>query len=75
MPNYRRIIEVGGGETPSDVAIIGNEQSVRSQLHALIDAGATDIWAQPVSVGNDKVARKASYERTIALLSEVAQSD
>lgn len=71
MPNYQRIIRTGGGETPADVAIVGNESAVRSQLQALIDVGATDIWAQPVAVGRDKPQRANSYRRTIDLLREL----
>src|SRR5438874_2976058 len=40
MSNYQRILEVGGAATPADAAIVGNEVSVRSQLHSLLDAGA-----------------------------------
>lgn len=72
MSVYRRIIEIGGGRTPSDVAIVGNEASVEQQLHDLLGAGATDIWAQPVSVGPDRETRRASVKRTRTALSELA---
>jgi hypothetical protein len=71
MPNYRRIIEVGGGAIPADVAIVGDEPAVRGELRALVDAGATDIWAQPVAVGQDKTQRADSLRRTIDLLREL----
>lgn len=71
MPNYQRIIETGGGATPADVAIVGDEASVRRQLQALVDVGATDVWAQPVAVGADREARAASHRRTIELLQEL----
>ncbi|CRZ16842.1 TIGR03564 family F420-dependent LLM class oxidoreductase [Mycolicibacterium neworleansense] len=71
MPNYQRIIETGGGSAPADLAIVGNEKSVRSQLQSLLDAGATDIWAQPVAVGVDRTQRSASRQRTIDLLREL----
>ena len=45
--------------------IVGDEASVTSQLEALIDAGATDIWAAPFPVGPDK---NESRERTNTLL-------
>lgn len=73
MTNYRRIIETGGGRTPADVSIVGDEKSVEEQLRRLIDAGATDIWAQPVPVGDDPAQRKASRDRTVALLSALAR--
>jgi F420-dependent oxidoreductase-like protein len=68
MTNYKRIIEAGGGTSPSDLAIVGNEQSVHRQLQELTDAGATDIWAQPVPVGADRAHRVASRQRTIDFL-------
>lgn len=68
MRNYQRIIEIGGGATPADVAIIGDERAVRRQLQDLVDAGATDIWAQPVAVGQDKTQRADSRRRAIDAL-------
>lgn len=71
MSNYQRIIDIGGGSTPADVAIVGDETSVTAQLHSLLDAGATDIWVQPVPVGADREERVASRQRTIALLRDL----
>lgn len=72
MTNYQRVIQAGGGTNPADVAIIGVEESVRKQLQELLDAGATDIWAQPIGVGDDRSQRSASAQRTRELLSELA---
>ncbi|WP_140689798.1 hypothetical protein [Mycobacterium hodleri] len=72
LTNCKRIIEAGGGASPSGLAIVGNEQSVQRQLQRLIDAGATDIWAQPVAVGPDRAQRAASRQRTIAFLNTLA---
>lgn len=74
MVNYRRIIEAGGGADPADVAVIGDENAVRNQLRALLDAGATDVWAQPIAVGQDREQRAASLRRTRSLLGELARS-
>ena len=73
MSNYQRIIEAGGGASPGDVAIIGDETAVQTQLEELIGAGATDIWAQPVPVGEDRAERSSSMRRTRGLLSELAR--
>lgn len=73
MTNYQRVIEAGGGASPADVAIIGDEESVRKQLQDLLDAGATDIWAQPIGVGDERAQRTASAQRTRELLSELAR--
>lgn len=66
MPSYRRVLEEGGASTPADIAVVGDEESVRRQLRGLLDAGATDIWAAIVPVGDDP---RASIRRTRTLLS------
>lgn len=68
MVNYQKVIRAGGGSSAADVGIVGDESAVARQLTALIDAGATDVWAQPVAVGGDRKELKASSERTRALL-------
>lgn len=74
MSNYQRIIEAGGGSSAADLAIVGDEETVRAGLQRLLDAGATDIWAQPVAVGTDRDARRASAHRTRALLRDLART-
>jgi F420-dependent oxidoreductase-like protein len=69
LPNYRRILDIGGAAGPADAAIIGDEASVTAQIEALFDAGTTDVWAAPFPVGDD---RSASRHRTRALLKELA---
>jgi F420-dependent oxidoreductase-like protein len=65
MPNYQRILEIGGASDVGDAAIVGDERSVRSQLQGLLDAGATDIWAAIAPVGADP---RESARRTRELL-------
>jgi F420-dependent oxidoreductase-like protein len=65
MANYQRILEIGDKTAPADAAIVGDERAVTSQLQALLDAGATDIWAAVFPVGEDK---RASRQRTTDLL-------
>jgi F420-dependent oxidoreductase-like protein len=69
LPNYRRILDFGGAAGPADAAIVGDETAVAAQLEALVAAGATDVWAAPFPVGDD---RAASRTRTRALLKELA---
>jgi F420-dependent oxidoreductase-like protein len=69
LPNYRRILDHGGVDGPGDAAIVGDEASVAAQLTALADAGATDLWAAPFPVGDD---RRASRARTVDLLRSLA---
>jgi F420-dependent oxidoreductase-like protein len=68
LPNYQRILAHGGASSPAEAAIVGDEGAVGAQLEALVAAGATDIWAAPFAVGDD---RKASTARTRALLKEL----
>jgi F420-dependent oxidoreductase-like protein len=68
QPNYQRIMELGDASTPAEAAIVGDEGSVRAQLQGVIDAGATDVWAAIVPVGDD---RRASIRRTTDLLREL----
>lgn len=69
LPNYRRILDVGGAAGPADAAIVGDEAAVAKQITGLVDAGATDVWAAIFPVGSD---RRASRESTYALLKELA---
>jgi alkanesulfonate monooxygenase SsuD/methylene tetrahydromethanopterin reductase-like flavin-dependent oxidoreductase (luciferase family) len=69
LPNYQRILGRGGAAAPADAAIVGNEGRVTAQIEALFEAGATDVWAAPYPVGED---RQASRERTRALLKDLA---
>ncbi|ABW12645.1 luciferase family protein [Parafrankia sp. EAN1pec] len=68
-PAYQRIMAIGGVDSPADAAIVGDEASVRTQLSALLDAGATDIHAHIVPAGEDL---RGSLRRTRDLLRELA---
>lgn len=69
LPNYQRILGRGDAAAPADAAIVGDEGRVTAQIEALFEAGATDVWAAPYPVGED---RPASRERTRALLKGLA---
>jgi alkanesulfonate monooxygenase SsuD/methylene tetrahydromethanopterin reductase-like flavin-dependent oxidoreductase (luciferase family) len=69
LPNYQRILAHGQVAGPADAAIVGDEAAVTAQIEALFDAGATDVWAAPFPVGDD---RSASRARTRALLKDLA---
>jgi len=68
LPNYQRILAYGGVDTPAEASIVGDETSVARQIGELVEAGATDVWAAPFPVGED---RSASRNRTRALLKEL----
>ncbi|MDP1795324.1 MAG: TIGR03564 family F420-dependent LLM class oxidoreductase [Acidimicrobiales bacterium] len=71
LPNYQRILAHGEVDGPGDAAIVGDEASVAAQIEELFAAGATDVWAAPFPVGDD---RAESRRRTRALLTELANS-
>ncbi|MET0727164.1 MAG: TIGR03564 family F420-dependent LLM class oxidoreductase [Acidimicrobiales bacterium] len=71
LPNYRRILELGGAATPAEAAIVGDEAAVTARIEAMFRAGATDVWAAPFPVGDD---RSGSRSRTRALLKELANA-
>jgi F420-dependent oxidoreductase-like protein len=63
VPNYRRIMEVGGVSGAAEAAIVGDAKSVRAQLGSILNAGATDIWAGIFPVGDDAAGSiRATYE-------------
>jgi F420-dependent oxidoreductase-like protein len=72
LPNYTRILEIGGLASPADAAIVGNEDAVTEQIHELVEAGATDVWAAIFTVGDDRAGSRA---RTRALLARLASAD
>ncbi|BCI55672.1 LLM class F420-dependent oxidoreductase [Mycolicibacterium litorale] len=74
MTNYQRIIRAGGGVGAADVGIVGDEAAVTRQLEDVLDAGATEVWAQPVAVGVDRRERAASLDRTRTLLGALART-
>ena len=65
LPSYRRMLDIEGVDGPGDIAIVGNEAEVTRQLRALADAGATELLAAIMPVGDDA---EASAARTWALL-------
>jgi F420-dependent oxidoreductase-like protein len=72
LPNYARILGVGGLERSADACVVGDEDAVAAQLRALVDAGATDVWAAIFPVGED---RRTSRARTRALLEQLVAED
>jgi len=70
LPNYRRIMDIGGTPTPADASLIGDEAAVAAQITGLFEAGATDVWCAMFPVGDD---RGASRARTRALLKSLLE--
>jgi F420-dependent oxidoreductase-like protein len=68
LPNYRRLLDLGGAARPADAAIVGDERQVTAQLQSLFDAGVTDVWAAPFPVGTDRAASRARTRELLASL-------
>ncbi len=45
LPSYRAMLDREGAAGPGDVAIVGDESSVRAQIDQLAEAGVTDFVA------------------------------
>jgi F420-dependent oxidoreductase-like protein len=67
LPSYRAMLDREGVEGPSDVAVVGDEEAVASQLRHLAEIGATDL-SLPVFGSRD------DRERTLRLLAEIAEA-
>jgi len=65
VPSYRAMLDREGVQGVADLAIIGDEQTVRKELQRLADAGVTDLCVFPFEVQSGEAAR------TLALLSEL----
>jgi F420-dependent oxidoreductase-like protein len=70
LPSYRAMLEMEGAARPGDVALVGSEAEIESQLAELADAGVTDLLANPIPIGPDP---RASARRTHDLLAELAR--
>ena len=51
LPNYRRILDIGGADGPGRRRHRRRRGVGGRPAQALVDAGATDIWAAPFPVG------------------------
>ena len=71
-PNYQRLLDTGDARQVGDILAAGSESSVEKRLRAFVDAGATDISARVVPVGENREERLASMQRTRAFLASLA---
>ncbi len=65
LPSYRAMLDREGAEGPADVAIVGNEDQVASQIMALADCGVTDFAAGEFAKGDERVRTRALLKRLI----------
>ncbi len=73
-PNYQRLLERGEARTIGDLLVAGGESAVEKRLRAYADAGATDLAARVVPVGEGRDALIASSRRTRQLLASLGGS-
>ena len=55
LPSYRAMLDREGVEGPADLAIVGDEQTVRAGIARVRDAGATDLNAAIITAGDEGV--------------------
>lgn len=66
LPSYRAMLDREGASGPADVAIVGDEATVRSGIERVRDAGVTDFTA--AEFGGTDTERKATRELLRSLL-------
>jgi len=64
LPSYRAMLDREGAAGPADMAIVGDERSLRQQLAQLQDIGITDFCASITTNDRD------SYTRTVEFLGD-----
>ncbi len=61
LVNYRRVLDIEGVEGPSEVAVVGNEDSLRRQLEQFAAGGATDFMANIFALPGDGESDRRTY--------------
>ena len=59
LPSYRAMLDREGAQGPADVAIVGDEDTVASQIAALADCGVTDFVAGEFAKGDERLRTRA----------------
>ena len=67
LPSYRSMLDKQGAANPEDVAVLGTEEQIETQLRQLADAGATDFVAVTFGSGDERA-------RTEEFLASLAQT-
>jgi F420-dependent oxidoreductase-like protein len=65
LPSYRAMLDREGVSGPEDIAIIGDENTLRGEIKRFEDAGVTDFNAAIMDVEN------GAYDRTLEFLSSM----
>ncbi len=70
LPVYRACLDAEGAEGPADLALVGDEATVRKGLEHLAAAGATDFYGAIFPTPEDD----GSYDRTMKFLASLGGS-
>ena len=65
LPSYRAMLDREGADGPADIAIVGDENTLRGEIKRFEDAGVTDFNAAIMPV------EEGAYDRTLEFLSTV----
>ena len=66
LPSYRAMLDREGASGPADVAIVGDEETVASQIAQLADYGVTDFVAGEFGKGDERQRTRALLKTLIA---------
>ena len=66
LPSYKAMLDKEGAAGPGDVAIVGDEASVRQQVDALAGTGVTDFVAGEFGQGDDAARTRALLKELLA---------
>jgi F420-dependent oxidoreductase-like protein len=70
-PNYQRLLDAGDANNVGDILAAGSESSIEKRLRAFAEAGATDVSARVVPIGENRDELVASARRTRAFLASL----
>lgn len=65
LPSYRAMLDREGAESPGDVAVVGDEASIRGQLRSLADAGVTEFSAACFPAEDGAVERTTGFLQSV----------
>lgn len=66
LPSYRAMLDREGAQGPADVAIVGSEDDVSSQITALASSGVTDFVAGEFARGDEQLRTRNLLKSLIA---------
>ena len=65
LPSYRAMLDREGAATPGDVAVVGDEASLRAQLRSLTDAGVSEFSAACFPAEDGAVERTTEFLQSV----------